>query len=78
MSVSDIVALKRDDVVSYHYCDIFGFTELPDFGKQEHIPRQQEHIARKQPSVLDAIRDMEKTPKPQKKTKETKKNEPHL
>ena len=31
MSVSDIVALKRDGVVTCHYCDSFGFQQLPDF-----------------------------------------------
>lgn len=31
LSVSDIVALKTDGEVSYHYVDTFGFQELPDF-----------------------------------------------
>ena len=31
MSVSDIVALKRDGRVSYHYCDSIGFAEIPGF-----------------------------------------------
>ena len=31
MSVSDIIALKRDGVVTCHYCDSFGFEQLPDF-----------------------------------------------
>ena len=31
MSVSDIVAIKRDGKVSYHYCDSFGFAEMPGF-----------------------------------------------
>ena len=31
MSVSDIVAIKRDGVVSCHYCDSVGFVEMPDF-----------------------------------------------
>ena len=31
MSVSDIVAVKRDGVVSCHYCDTVGFTEVPGF-----------------------------------------------
>ena len=31
MSVNDIIALKRDGVVSCHYCDSVGFTEVPDF-----------------------------------------------
>ena len=37
LSVSDIVALKQDNVVSYHYCDSIGFRELPDFGKESPL-----------------------------------------
>ena len=31
MSVSDIVAIKKDGKVSCHYCDSFGFAEVPGF-----------------------------------------------
>ncbi len=31
MSVSDIVAIKQDGKVSYHYCDSMGFQEVPAF-----------------------------------------------
>ena len=31
MSVSDIVAIKRDGKVSCHYCDSFGFEQVPGF-----------------------------------------------
>lgn len=34
LSVSDIVAIKQDDVVTYHYCDSFDFVELPKFVEQ--------------------------------------------
>ncbi|MBR4960028.1 MAG: DUF4316 domain-containing protein [Clostridia bacterium] len=37
LSVSDIVALKQNGVVSYHYCDSIGFKELPDFGKESPL-----------------------------------------
>ena len=37
LSVSDIVALKQDGVVSYHYCDSVGFKELPDFHKENYL-----------------------------------------
>ena len=33
LSVSDIVALKEQGVVSYHYVDSIGYTELPNFDK---------------------------------------------
>lgn len=31
LSVSDIIAFQRSGVVTYHYCDSFGFAEIPDF-----------------------------------------------
>lgn len=34
LSVSDIVALKRNGVVSYHYVDSIGFKELNGFGPE--------------------------------------------
>ena len=37
LSVSDIVALKQDGVVSYHYCDSIGFKELPDFRQENYL-----------------------------------------
>lgn len=39
LSVSDIVALKRDGVVSYYYCDSVGFRELSDFGRESVLKR---------------------------------------
>lgn len=37
LSVSDIVAIKQNGVVSYHYCDSVGFKELPDFRKENFL-----------------------------------------
>ena len=37
LSVSDIVAIKQDGVVSYHYCDSVGFKELPDFRQENYL-----------------------------------------
>lgn len=37
LSVSDIIALKQDGVVSYHYCDSVGFKELPDFRQENYL-----------------------------------------
>lgn len=31
MSVGDVVALRQDGKISYHYVDSFGFKELTDF-----------------------------------------------
>ena len=37
LSVSDIVAIKQDGVVTYHYCDSFEYRELPQFGEPTPI-----------------------------------------
>ena len=37
LSVSDIVALKQNGVVSYHYCDNVGFQELPGFMSENYL-----------------------------------------
>lgn len=37
LSMSDIVALKQDGVVSYHYCDTIGFKELPNFQQKNYL-----------------------------------------
>ncbi len=31
MSVSDIVAIRRDGALSCHYCDSFGFQQITGF-----------------------------------------------
>lgn len=37
LSVSYIIALKQDGVVSYHYCDNVGFQELPGFMSENYL-----------------------------------------
>ena len=37
LSVSDIIALKQNGVVSYHYCDSVGFKELPNFRQENYL-----------------------------------------
>lgn len=37
LSVSDIVALKTDAVISYHYVDAIGFKELHDFMPDNYL-----------------------------------------
>ena len=37
LSVSDILAIKQNGEVSYHYCDSVGFRELPDFNKSNYL-----------------------------------------
>ena len=101
LSVSDVIALKNDGAVSYHYCDSVGFRELPDFIKPENYLRNAELQMEDDPGMIDGIinngrreqnapetekrvsvmaklREAERKPKPPKKAKETKKDEPHL
>ena len=58
LSVSDIIALKQDGVVSYYYCDSIGFKELPDFGKEKSVK-----AAEKKPSVLEKLKEQSEKPK---------------
>lgn len=39
MSVSDVVVLRQNGVLSSHYVDSIGFTELPDFLPENHIEK---------------------------------------
>ena len=41
LSVSDVVALKKDGEISAHYVDSFGYTELPEFFSQREKSRNQ-------------------------------------
>jgi len=58
LSVSDIVALKQDGVVSYHYVDSVGFRELPEFGQTAvKCGEKVKSKPKKRPSVLAQLRD---------------------
>lgn len=54
LSVSDIVALKQDGMVSYHYCDSVGFKELPDF-RQENYMKAAEMSTEDDYGMLDGL-----------------------
>ena len=41
LSVSDIVVLRNGDTETAHYCDSFGFTEVPEFLQQQEKTVQQ-------------------------------------
>lgn len=41
LSVSDVIALKKDGEISAHYVDSFGYTELPEFFSQREKSRDQ-------------------------------------
>lgn len=55
MSVSDIVALKQDGVVSFHYCDSVGFVQLPDFIKPENYLKNAEIAMEDDFGMIDGI-----------------------
>ena len=55
LSVSDIVALKQDGKVSYHYCDSMGFQELPAFQKPENYLKAAEMSMENKYGMIDCI-----------------------
>ena len=55
LSVSDIVALKQDGKVSYHYCDSMGFQELPAFQKPENYLKAAEMAMEDDYGMIDGI-----------------------
>lgn len=55
LSVSDIVALKQDGKVSYHYCDSMGFQELPAFQKPENYLKAAEMSMEDDYGMIDGI-----------------------
>ena len=55
LSVSDIVALKQNGVVSCHYVDSIGFRELPNFLKPENYLRNVEMLLEDDYGMIDGI-----------------------
>lgn len=55
LSVSDVIALKQDGIMSYHYCDSFGFTELSDFCKPENHLKNAEMTMEDDYGMIDGI-----------------------
>ena len=62
LSVSDIVALKQNGVVSCHYVDSFGFQEIPDFLKPENYLKNAEMSMEDDYDMIDGIIDNGKNP----------------
>ena len=62
LSVSDIVALKQNGVVSCHYVDSFGFQEIPDFLKPENYLKSAEMSMEDDYDMIDGIIDNGKNP----------------
>ena len=55
LSVSDIVALKQNGVVSCHYVDPIGFRELPNFLKPENYLKNAEMAMEDDYGMIDGI-----------------------
>ena len=55
VSVSDILAVKQDGVVSFHYCDSVGFAQLPDFIKPENYLKNAEMAMEDDYGMIDGI-----------------------
>ena len=62
LSVSDIVALKQNGVVSCHYVDSFGFKEIPAFLKPENYLKSAEMSMEDDYDMIDGIIDNGKNP----------------
>lgn len=62
LSVSDIVAIKRDGEVSYHYCDSIGFQELPSFQKPENYLKAAELSTEDDYGMIDGVINNGKAP----------------
>ena len=80
LSKSDIVALKQDGVVSYHYVDSIGYRELPNFNKPENYLKAAEMQMEDDYGMIDGIiNNGPKEPeKPVKALKETKAKKPSV
>lgn len=55
LSVSDIVVLKQDGVVSSHYVDSFGFREIPEFTKPENYLKNAELQVEDDADMIDGV-----------------------
>ena len=55
LSMSDIVALKRDGELSYHYVDAFGFREVPNFQRPENYLKSAEMAVEDDLGMIDGI-----------------------
>lgn len=84
LSVSDIVALKQDGVISCHYVDSVGYTELPRFLQPENYLKTAEMQLEDDYGMIDGIvnngpRQTETpTQKPPVKAAETKSKKPSV
>ena len=55
MSVSDIVAIRKDGVLSCHYCDSFGFAEVQNFIQSDNYLKSAEMAMEDDLGMIDGI-----------------------
>lgn len=55
LSVSDVIALKRQEDVKYYFVDSFGFKELPGFNSSANPLRSLEDMIEQNDNQLDGI-----------------------
>ena len=55
MSVSDIIAVKQNGMVSCHYCDSFGFQAIPGFLAQDNPLKNAEMALEDDYGMIDGI-----------------------
>lgn len=55
LSVSDVIALKRQNEIKYYYVDSFGFQELPGFNSSKNQLRSLEDMIEQNDNQLDGI-----------------------
>ena len=73
ISVSDILAVKQDGVVSCHYCDSIGFARVPDFIKPENYLKSAEMSVEDDLGMIDGIINNGPKEQPEKKPSVLKK-----
>ena len=76
LSMSDIVALKRDGKISYHYVDAFGFRELPNFQRPENYLKSAEIQEEDDFGMIDGIINNGKSASQKPSVVEQLKNQP--
>lgn len=55
LSVSDVIALKRQNEIKYYYVDSFGFQELPGFNSAKNPLRSLEDMIEQNDNQLDGV-----------------------
>lgn len=71
LSVSDIVALKANGMVSFHYVDSIGFQELPAFMKPENYLKNAEMAMEDDYGMIDGIINNGKAPQAEESEKKS-------